>query len=92
MSQPEDAVSCSHDVEAANDGASTDVAVVALVVRVLLQRHLTKTKIGHLRRAHTLCESITDQYCSYCTCHFQVLGAALWPPMTLPFFTKDSPA
>lgn len=86
MSKPEDAVSCSHDMEAADDGASTDVAVVALIVRVPLERHLTKTKMSsNLKINH-------NPVNNYRTCHFQVLGAALWPPMTLPFFTKDSSA
>lgn len=48
MSEPEDAVSCSHDVESTNDGASTDVVVVTVIVCVPLKRHLQNTEIGHL--------------------------------------------
>lgn len=44
MSEPEDAVSCSHDMEPTNDGASTDVIVVTVVVWVLLKRHLEEDK------------------------------------------------
>lgn len=53
-SEPEDAVSCSHDMEPADDGASADVVVVALIVCVLLKRHLKKTRIGYWRWAQTL--------------------------------------
>lgn len=44
MSKPEDAVSCSHDMESTNDGASTDVVVVTFIVCILLKRHLEEDK------------------------------------------------
>lgn len=94
LSKPEDAVSRSHDVEPTDDGASTDVVVVSFIVCVPLKRHLTKRNIQvelRLLELHKQHKKITKYPIDF-TCHFQVLGAALWPPMTLPFFTKESSA
>lgn len=38
--QPDDAVSCSHDVEGIDDGSSTDVGEITLLIRAQLKRNL----------------------------------------------------
>ncbi len=44
VTQPEDTVSCSHNVESVNDSAPTDVVEIAVIVWIILERSLRENR------------------------------------------------
>lgn len=84
--QPDDAVGCSHYVGAIDDGSSTDVREITLLIRAQLKRNLRGVKISQKMPINL--DVISNLFWMFAaeqllTCHLHLPGSAFWPPTTL---------